>query len=133
MWPDRSLNDGVAVVLFIIFKKLIDEPLQHNDASHGINSEEVWSDIVKDLFGGIFIGVFFAMVFGAIMKKVRSPNLNTLISVILVLDVTMVANRLESSSPMACVCAGSTLRSLFYEKFERRSQQDLDLKRSGSG
>ena len=123
---ESLLNDGVAVVLFIIFKKLIDEPLQHNDASHGINSEEVWSDIVKDLFGGIFIGVFFAMVFGAIMKKVRSPNLNTLISVILVLDVTMVANRLESSSPMACVCAGLTLRSMFYEKFERRSQQDLD-------
>ena len=123
---ESLLNDGVAVVMFIIFKKLIDEPLQHNDSSHGLNSEEVWSDIVKDLFGGIFIGVFFAMVFGAIMKKVRSPNLNTLISVILVLDVTMVANRLESSSPMACVCAGLTLRSMFYEKFERRSQQDLD-------
>ena len=123
---ESLLNDGVAVVMFIIFKKLIDEPLQHNDASHSLNSEEVWTDIVKDLFGGIFIGVFLAMVFGAIMKKVRSPNLNTLISVILVMDVTMVANRLESSSPMACVCAGLTLRSMFYEKFERRSQQDLD-------
>ena len=54
-------------------------------------------------------GVFFAMVFGAIMKKVRSPNLNTLISVILVLDVTMVANGWNRHRPWR-VCAGLTLR-----------------------
>eukprot|EP00943_MAST-04B_sp_MAST-4B-sp1_P009125 g9125.t1 len=124
---ESLLNDGVAVVTFIVFKKLIDEPLMHSNVEHEMNTEEVWSDIAKDLFGGIFIGIIFACVFGSIMKKVRQPNLNTLLSVVLVLDVTMVANRLESSSPMACVSAGLTIRSFFYEKFERRSQQELDI------
>jgi CPA1 family monovalent cation:H+ antiporter len=124
---ESLLNDGVAVVAFIIFKKLIDEPVSHDEHHEEMNGNEVWSDIAKDLFGGIFIGIIFACIFGAIMKKVRQPNLNTLLSVVLVLDITMVANRLESSSPMACVSAGLMIRSFFYENFERRSQQELDI------
>ena len=117
---ESLFNDGVSVLLFIIFKKVI-------DAVGEETVENIWQDVARDILGGFFIGVLVAMLFGQMMKQVRQPNLNTLLSIVLVLDVTMIANRLESSAPMACAAAGLVLRGYFFEKLERRSQQELDI------
>ena len=50
--------------------------------------ELIWQDIARDILGGLFIGVIMAMIIGHCMKQVRQPNLNTLLSVVLVLDDT---------------------------------------------
>ena len=117
---ETLFNDGVAVLVFILFKKLV-------DAVQEESMDMIWADMAKELLGGIFIGLVFAAVVGSVMKKIRHPTLNTLLSVVLVLDCTMVANRLHSSAPMACVAAGLTLRGYFFEKLERRTQQEMDV------
>jgi CPA1 family monovalent cation:H+ antiporter len=87
----------------------------------------VWAEIAKDIFGGIFIGLFMAWIFSSIMRRVRQPNINILLSITLVLDVIVVSNLLESSPAVACATAGLFLRAFGLKYLERRSQQELDI------
>lgn len=88
---------------------------------------DVWAEIAKDIFGGIFIGLFMAWIFSSIMRRVRQPNINILLSITLVLDVIVVSNLLESSPAVACATAGLFLRAFGLKYLERRSQQELDI------
>jgi NhaP-type Na+/H+ or K+/H+ antiporter len=88
---------------------------------------DIWAEVAKDIFGGIFIGLFMAWLFSSIMRRVRQPNINILLSITLVLDVIVVSNLLESSPAVACATAGLFLRAFGLKYLERRSQQELDI------
>ena len=88
---------------------------------------DVWSEIAKDVFGGVFIGVFLAWVFSSIMRRVRQPNINILLSITLVLDAIVVSDLLNSSPAVACAAAGLFLRAFGLKYIERRSLEELDI------
>jgi NhaP-type Na+/H+ or K+/H+ antiporter len=88
---------------------------------------DVWSEIAKDVFGGIFVGVFLAWIFSSIMRRVRQPNINILLSITLVLDVIVVSDLLNSSPAVACAAAGLFLRAFGLKYIERRSLEELDI------
>ena len=110
------------------------------EAEHGLNSSlnygvcidghgelDVWEEIAKDIFGGVFLGIFFGWVFSLIMRRVRQPNINILLSITLVIDVIAVSNLLGSSAAIACASAGLFLRAFGLSKLERQSQEQLDI------
>ena len=96
---------------------------------HGseISGNSIWGEMATDIFGGVFIGVFMAWVFSAIMRRVRQPNINILLSITLVLDVIVVSNYLHSSPAVACAAAGLFLRAFGLKYLERRSLEQLDI------
>jgi NhaP-type Na+/H+ or K+/H+ antiporter len=93
----------------------------------GEGEVDVWSEVAKDIFGGVFIGIFLGWIFSSIMRRIRQPNINILLSITLVLDVIVLSNLLHSSPAVACAAAGLFLRAFGLKYIERRSQEELDI------
>jgi len=141
-------NDALAAVIFSIVKALYDNYLGCRaltqqtcigasqcvwETAHGGECDEepgetldIWAEIAKDIFGGIAIGLLTAWVFSAVMRRIKRPNTNVLLSITMVLDITMMANRMNSSPAVACAAAGLLMRAFVLPKLERRSQIELD-------
>ena len=119
-------NDALAVVAFTVAKTLVDqlavekeggcthisdqakcETQEHqcewtkNSCHYGphgeMNFEGIWGLIAVDIFGGFFVGLFMAWIFSSIMKRVREPNINIILSITLVLDIIVVSDHLDVS------------------------------------
>ena len=147
------MNDALAVVIFTIVKIVVDEQygctslteqtclgahgcLWDNDLKHCKEQEggssdqdrlDVWGIMAKDVFGGAILGASFAWLFSLMMKRIRMPNINLLLSITMVLDIIALSNRLEGSPAVACAAAGLVFRSYGFAKLERRTQLELDI------
>jgi CPA1 family monovalent cation:H+ antiporter len=101
---ESLINDGIAVVLFIVLLKLarIDAGLLSEDVTAGY----VVGLLAQEVVGGIAFGLAVGYVTYRALRPIDEPNLEILISLAAVLGLNMVALKLHLSAPLAAVVAG---------------------------
>lgn len=97
---ESLFNDGVGVVLFTVLAAIA------GSASPSIDGVGIGTLIVVEVFGGIGIGLIGGYITFLALRSLNEPNLETLISVSLVMGVMFVSFQVHASAPLACVVAG---------------------------
>jgi len=99
MAGEALFNDGVGVVLFIVFMRL---------ASGGPDTSIGQSALlfVKEAFGGILIGLAIGWIAYQMLKRVDNYQVEMLITLGLVMGGYDLAHTLHTSGPLAIVAAG---------------------------
>ncbi len=100
---ESLFNDGVGVVVFTLLVAFAAGP----EAGYGaISAASIGKVLLVEVVGGIALGLISGLITYKALKSLNEPNLETLISVALVMGVTFLAFKLHTSAPLACVVAG---------------------------
>ena len=102
---ESLFNDGFGVVVFSLL--LAAAGAGHGpDAHSGVSGGAVLNVFVREVVGGTALGFAFGFLTYLAMRGLEEPNLEVFLSVALVMAITVVAGRLHTSGPLACVIAG---------------------------
>lgn len=97
---ESMFNDGVGIVLFIVFLEI---------AGHSgiqISFREIINLFVREVIGGILLGVIIGYIGYRLIKSIKTYQTKFLISIALVLVITLLAIQTHVSIPLATVSAG---------------------------
>ena len=100
---ESLFNDGVGVVAFTALLAIATGGGGHG-AEPGVGS--VLTLIAVEVIGGIVLGLVAGYITYLAMRSLDEPNLETLISVSVVMGITFFAFQVHTSAPLACVVAG---------------------------
>ena len=115
---ESLFNDGFGVVVFSVLLALAAAD-GHGGSGATLSSAALL--FVREVLGGVALGLAAGLITFQAMKRINEPNVEVLLSFGLVLSLTLVAEKVETSSPLACVVAG-----LFIGNRGRRfAMQDL--------
>ncbi len=99
---ESLFNDGVGVVVFTALLAIATGGGGHVEPS----AVAVLQLILIEVVGGIALGLIGGYITYLAMRSLNEPNLETLISVSLVMGITFLAFQVHTSAPLACVVAG---------------------------
>lgn len=122
---ESLFNDGFAIVLFSVLTSVA------AGAAHEVSGstfEAAALMFLEEAVGGVALGLLLGYLTYQLMKRIDEPNVEVFLSFALVLAISLIAFRVHTSAPLACVVAG-----LFIGNQGRRfalqeaSRQALDL------
>ena len=97
---ESLFNDGVGLVLFITLLEITESGIQDIDFA---NAAVLF---VREVFGGIILGVVFGFLAFRLMRSIKDFQTIVLVSLSLVMAISLIANYLHLSIPLAVVSAG---------------------------
>ncbi|MBC7384296.1 MAG: sodium:proton antiporter [Bacteroidia bacterium] len=96
---ESLFNDGVGLILFVII-------LEITNKSGSTSSVELAQLFAKEVLGGIIIGLISGYLGYQLIKSIKDFQTIFLISIALVLGISVLAVRFNTSIPLAAVTAG---------------------------
>jgi len=96
---ESLFNDGVAVVVFLVFLKIA-------TGSHEVTAVSVLGLFFKEAFGGVVFGLLIGWVAYWMLKSIDNYQVEVLITLALVAGGFALADELHISGPIAIVVAG---------------------------
>lgn len=107
---ESLFNDGIGLILFVSILEYIS---QAGDKIHTTHIALLFS---QEVFGGIFLGVSLAFIAYRLMKNVDDFQTLVMVSLALVMGISVLANKLHLSIPLAVVSAGLLIGNLKFGK-----------------
>ena len=112
---ESLLNDGIAVVAFIIVAAILGVATGHGDAHavHGV-AEAVWFGLKTFVWmggAGIAIGAVMGFAVSVLTRQIDDRLVETTLSFVLAYGSFLIAEHLHASGVLSCVAAGITLGS----------------------
>jgi CPA1 family monovalent cation:H+ antiporter len=98
---ESLFNDGFAIVVFSI---LLGVAAGGEAGGSLVSSAGLL--FLREVVGGAVLGLAAGQVVYLAMKRINDPNVEVLLSFGLVVAVTLIAGRVHTSGPLACVSAG---------------------------
>ena len=96
---ESLFNDGVAVVVFLVFMKIA-------TGGHDVTTASVLGLFFKEVFGGVVFGLLIGWVAYWMLKSIDNYQVEVLITLALVAGGFALADELHLSGPIAIVVAG---------------------------
>ncbi|MGH9441129.1 MAG: cation:proton antiporter [Thermoanaerobaculia bacterium] len=100
---ESLFNDGFGVVVFTVLLELAGTRGHASGGGLLLSSTLLFA---REVFGGLALGLGAGLIAYQAMKRINDPPVEVLLSFSLVLAITFVGARIETSSPLACVVAG---------------------------
>lgn len=107
---ESLFNDAVSLVLFVVLLDVSMMPAAHPKA------EKILIMLGKEVLGGTVLGLMSGFIGYWLIRKLRDFQSILLISVSLVLIISLTAQHLHASVPLAAVIAGLIIGNQNYEK-----------------
>ena len=99
---ESLFNDGVGIVVFTALLAVATA----TGSEGGFDLGGLTMFFVIEVGGGILLGLVAGYITYRLMRSIHEPNLETLITVSLVMGITFLAFQFHMSAPLACVVAG---------------------------
>ena len=96
---ESLFNDGVGLILFVIILEITNQP-------GSTSSVEIIKLFAREVLGGIIIGLISGYLGYRLIKSIKDFQTIFLISIALVLGISVVAVKFNTSIPLAAVTAG---------------------------
>lgn len=107
---ESLFNDGIGLILFVSILEYISQ------TGNQINTTHIAVLFSQEVFGGIFLGISLAFVAHRLMKNVDDFQTLVMVSLALVMGISVLANKLHLSIPLAVVSAGLLIGNLKFGK-----------------
>ncbi|MEX8546540.1 MAG: cation:proton antiporter [Mucilaginibacter sp.] len=107
---ESLFNDGIGLILFVSVLEYIS---QTGDQVH---PSKIAALFAQEVFGGIALGTFLAFIAYRVMRKVDDFQTLVMVSLALVMGISVLANKLHLSIPLAVVSAGLLIGNLRFGK-----------------
>ncbi len=107
---ESLFNDGIGLILFVSILEYISQ------SGDKIHSGQIVVLFAQEVFGGTFLGGFLAFVAYRLMRKVEDFQTLVMVSLALVMGISVLANKLHLSIPLAVVSAGLLIGNLQFGK-----------------
>ncbi|WP_407428790.1 cation:proton antiporter [Arcticibacter sp.] len=102
---ESLFNDGIGIVLFISFLRLIEIP------ERGFSLTDVAMLFAREVFGGLLIGVLLGWIATRMIRSIVDFQTIVLITLTLVMCISVIGGILFVSIPLAVVAAGLLVRN----------------------
>ncbi|RYE11846.1 MAG: sodium:proton antiporter [Sphingobacteriaceae bacterium] len=107
---ESLFNDGVGIILFISILEYISQ------SGNEVHTTHIAALFAQEVFGGMFLGASLAFIAYLLMRKVDDFQTLVMVSLALVMGISVLANKLHLSIPLAVVSAGLLIGNLRFGK-----------------